>query len=260
MSNGTSHDPEAQIAAGNRWYIDDQFSRQLGNPATRHVVENRWRIFEEVLAGHLARRTSSNAPLRILDVGCGDGINLYGLNRMLRTNNWVADLFGVDYNPLRLTRARNIPSLTGLHRASLVSLPYPRASFDVIVCNQVLEHVASDLAALGEMRRVLRPDGLLILGVPNEGCLLARLRNHVLQPSIAKTTDHVNFYTERMLSQRLLGSGFECFELRREGFFTPHLALHYLLNRFSQWRWLARTLGKLLPSQCAELIAVCRPL
>jgi SAM-dependent methyltransferase len=256
MSRGLSHDPEAQIAAGNRWYTDDQFAKQLDNPATRHVVEGRWRVFEEALASLLS--TAAGAPRRILDLGCGDGINLYGLGRMLERNGWRAELVGVDYNPLRLDRAKQLPHVHSLHRAALTALPYADASFDAVLCNQVLEHVERDVAALQEMRRILKPGGLLILGVPNEGCLLARLRNHVLQPSIARTTDHVNFYTDGALAARLREAGFAGWELRRSGFFTPHLVLHYALNRIPAWRTLAEGLGRMFPSQCAELIALCR--
>jgi SAM-dependent methyltransferase len=258
MSDATSHDPKTQIAAGNRWYTDDHFAKQLGNPATRHVVENRWKIFEQALRAHVGHRPAGGSAVRILDLGCGDGINLYGLGRILQKCGWPAEVFGADYNPLRLARAERIPFVKGLHRASIMRLPYANGSFDVVLCNQVLEHVREDVAALHEMRRVLKPHGLLILGVPNEGCLLARVRNHVLQPSIARSTDHVNFYTDSMLAARLAQTGFANFELRRAGFFTPHLLLHYLLNRFSLWRKLAATLGRLFPSQCAELIALCR--
>ncbi len=46
------------------------------------------------------------------------------------------------------------------------SIPYPDASFDVIYCSHVLEHVADDRRAMRELRRVLRPDGWAILLVP----------------------------------------------------------------------------------------------
>jgi SAM-dependent methyltransferase len=50
--------------------------------------------------------------------------------------------------------------------ASLDALPLPDASFDAVVCTQVLEHVADPGAALAELHRVLHPDGRIWLTVP----------------------------------------------------------------------------------------------
>ncbi|HYC83589.1 MAG TPA: methyltransferase domain-containing protein [Chryseosolibacter sp.] len=45
-------------------------------------------------------------------------------------------------------------------------IPFPDGSFDVVLCNHVLEHVDNDLQAMGEIARVLRPGGFAILQVP----------------------------------------------------------------------------------------------
>lgn len=46
------------------------------------------------------------------------------------------------------------------------AIPFPDESFDVVLCNHVLEHVTDDLQALREIRRVLKPGGYAILQVP----------------------------------------------------------------------------------------------
>jgi SAM-dependent methyltransferase len=51
-------------------------------------------------------------------------------------------------------------------RADLTALPMADASFDLILCSHVLEHVADDVAAMREMRRVLRPDGAALIQTP----------------------------------------------------------------------------------------------
>lgn len=51
-------------------------------------------------------------------------------------------------------------------RADLAALPMTDASFDLILCSHVLEHVADDRAAMREMRRVLRPGGVALLQTP----------------------------------------------------------------------------------------------
>jgi SAM-dependent methyltransferase len=45
-------------------------------------------------------------------------------------------------------------------------IPFPENTFDVVLCNHVLEHVRDDIKAMREIRRVLKPDGFSILQVP----------------------------------------------------------------------------------------------
>jgi len=249
------HDPVTQVAAGNTWYTDDQFAKQLGHPGTRATIENRWCIFGRALRDHFSDK-KPDGEWRLLDVGCGDGINLVGLNRIIESQGWQAFLCATDYNPLRVERASRFPFLREVRQATIQSIPYPDGWFDALLCNHVLEHIRDDETVLRELKRVLRPGGLMILGVPNEGCALARLRNHVFQRSILRTTDHVNFYTGDQLGEILRKSGFEVVRIEREGFFLPHLWLHYLITLFSVGRWLLRRLGERFPLQSAGLIAI----
>lgn len=92
---------------------------------------------------------------RTLDVGCGSSIILQSLN----------DAVGVDVltNKLRYMRRYGLPLLRG----SVMALPARDASFDCVVCSQVIEHIPADPAIFDELVRVLRPGGLLILGTPD---------------------------------------------------------------------------------------------
>lgn len=252
------HDPRAEVSSGNPWYTDDQFAKQYRRPGPRAVIENRWNVFESAIGEYFASLAPSAAPAHILDAGCGDGINLFGLDKIIRANGWNASLYGVDYNELRVARALKVATVAEIRTASLTALPYDDGYFQVILCNQVLEHVRQDKAVLEELRRVLRPGGILIVGVPNEGCALAWVRNHVLQRSILRTTDHVNFYTKETLSELLAAAEFKTCKLHPVGFFSPHLAAHYVISHFAAGRWLMKAMGKLWPSQCAELLAVAK--
>lgn len=55
-------------------------------------------------------------------------------------------------------------------------LPYPDASFDLVSCTEVIEHLRDFRGALREMHRVLRPGGVLVLSTPNVLNLRSRLR------------------------------------------------------------------------------------
>ena len=65
-------------------------------------------------------------------------------------------------------------------KADICDLPF-EDRFEVIILNHVLEHIDDDVFVLENLKRLLRPGGRLVVGVPNEGCLLATLRNYVLE-------------------------------------------------------------------------------
>jgi SAM-dependent methyltransferase len=103
----------------------------------------------------------------LLDVGCNAG-ELLGYCRALYPEMRLA---GVDVNSNILEKVREYLPGADLHTAGAESLPLPDASFDCVTCIEVLEHIPPDLRAraLGEIRRVLRPGGRLVLRVPHAG-------------------------------------------------------------------------------------------
>ncbi len=105
----------------------------------------------------------------VLDIGCGIGLYLE------RLAGSPERAFGVEYDAGRAAEAgRRLKSVV---RAAAESLPFPSASFDLVLSHEVLEHVVDDQAAVQEMTRVLRPPdphmgqrgGRLLLFVPNRG-------------------------------------------------------------------------------------------
>ncbi len=95
---------------------------------------------------------------RILDVGCGRG----GLIELLHGH--VALAVGLDPDLTSLHEHR-----ASIHRAAglMGGLPFPSASFDLVLCSWVLEHLAAPERALAEVGRVLVRGGHLIILAPN---------------------------------------------------------------------------------------------
>lgn len=246
--------PEEQIQLKNPWYTGDQVDIQLGSKGTRRVIEERWNIFHSMIREWLAGMPENERKkLRLLDAGCGDGVNLIGLHDIL-TGQLDFQYVGMDYSPLRVKRASSRDYHVLLSQADLRRIPFKDDSFDVVLCNQVLEHIPDTSLVLQEMNRVLKHKGLLITGIPNEGCLMGRLRNHYIQPSISRKTDHVRFFTESEFKKELNKAGFIIHAIKHETFFFPCTHMNTVAGTFSAGYKLMALLRTIFPSQAGGVI------
>jgi 2-polyprenyl-3-methyl-5-hydroxy-6-metoxy-1,4-benzoquinol methylase len=105
------------------------------------------------------------AGKRVLDVACGEG---YGSALMAEV---AASVTGVDVARDAITHAQHAyAGRTNLAfvEASCAALPLEDAQFDVVVSFETIEHIHEQDAFLDGVRRVLKPDGLLIISSPNK--------------------------------------------------------------------------------------------
>ena len=103
---------------------------------------------------------------RVLDVGCGTGANLDAARRF----GW--ETHGVEVSPAAAQVARETLGLNVV-TGTLEAAAYPDEHFDVVALSHVLEHLPDPVATLREVARILRPDGLVLLAVPNHRSLPA---------------------------------------------------------------------------------------
>ncbi len=135
----------------------------------------------------------------VLEVGCGDGILLAAVAAGLAASGRSPSrVVGVDVALGRLRRAQQRAPCV-LSCATAEALPLSPSTFDLVICAEVLEHLADPDAALRELRRVIRPGGRLILSVPVVGWsrwLEARLTGRV---RFLDEQEHVREYCVRPL-------------------------------------------------------------
>ena len=100
--------------------------------------------------------------MRVLDVGCGPGTITLGLAQSVAPGEVV----GVDLQESMVERARALAAERGIANvrfdlADAYELPFPDRSFDAALEHRVLMHLADPIRGLREVRRVLRPGGVL---------------------------------------------------------------------------------------------------
>jgi SAM-dependent methyltransferase len=150
--------------------------------------------------------TLSRPPGRLLDVGCGDGAFL----REAAGHGWIVR--GTEFSPAGagFARAAGVPVFGG----ELWEARLPGESFDVITCWHVIEHVADPRRLVGEMHRLLRPGGVLVMATPNLNdhffrlaYLVARLKRPRLY-EVDEREVHLFVYSADTLRQLVTLEGF----------------------------------------------------
>jgi len=108
----------------------------------------------------------NNAPLQILEVGCGSG----GISDYFATHpSLQCEVHAVDVND-----NRKVSSSYQFQLVDSVALPFEDELFDVVITNHVIEHVgdtAAQIKHLQEIQRALKEDGVVYLAVPNRWML-----------------------------------------------------------------------------------------
>lgn len=117
---------------------------------------------------------------KILDAGCGDGINIHLLASM-----GIHDIVGVDISFQLLKLAKKLNPKIRFVQACLEKLPFPANTFDAVLVDSVFHHLLRYDIALTQIRRVLKPHGYLCFLEP---------RNHVIR-CIADTLALLPFAT-----------------------------------------------------------------
>lgn len=157
----------------------------------------------------------------VLEVGCGTGLILERLARVARRAE------GIDLSPGMLQKARE----RGLEvrEASANALPYPDATFDLVVSFKVLAHVPDITGALAEMGRVCRPGGRVVAELYNPWSLRFLAKRLAGPGKISAARSEADMYTRWDAPTRLkslVPSSLALDEVRGLRVFTPAALLH----------------------------------
>jgi ubiquinone/menaquinone biosynthesis C-methylase UbiE len=245
-------DDAAKREAVRQWTADPCGPGISTPPGTREAIEQllaAQRVAEPWIAQAFAYGTSTG--LDLLDVGCGQGIDLVEYARA------GARATGIDLTPRHAELARNHIEAMGLEASVLdgdaEQLPFEDASFDRVSSNGVLHHTPDMSAALREILRVLRPGGeariavynrrsfhywlsqVLLGGIVERGLLEEGSMEGVLARSVERTSigarPLVRVYSPPRLRRMLIDAGFTDVQSTVRGFNTEDTPISTWLAR-----------------------------
>jgi len=164
------------------------------------------------------------ARARVLDDGCGIGAYVGRLRPLAR------EVWGLDFEAERVREAARRLGPERLVVGAGEALPFASACFDLVLSNEVIEHVRDDRLAVAEMVRVLRPGGRAVIFCPNRWYPVEQhgvywrgsyrfgnipLVNYLPDPLRDRLAPHVRTYTRRGLLELLDGLPVEVVAHRR---------------------------------------------
>ncbi|MBM3168684.1 MAG: class I SAM-dependent methyltransferase [Bacteroidetes bacterium] len=141
-----------------------------------------------------------------LDVGCGLGLGLAYAHRLDCT------LFATEFDQGALDFVQeHFPVST--YQGDIWGAKYPEAYFDFIHISHVIEHVLDPIAYLKEMKRILKPGGILAIGTPDSSSKMYSLHRtfyllHLQVPDIVDGLEHTFIFPKATLAALCKQQGF----------------------------------------------------
>lgn len=127
--------------------------------------------------------SENNKAKKALDVGCREGHQTELLEKK-----------GYEVTSIDIEKAYDKCTIADANK----KLPFKNSSFDVIWCSEVIEHLDNPDFSAGELRRVLKPGGIMVLTTPNSYFWLMKLVYLFgLSPQKLQRADHKHFFNEK---------------------------------------------------------------
>ncbi len=207
----------------------------------------------------VARIEAVGGVPKALEVGPGAGGYLPKLASV------ASEVLAADIEEAYLDQARtlieSIPQLKCV-LDDITATTLPANSYDLILCTEVIEHIADSQAALRGLHRLLAPGGTLILSTPQRYSPLELCAKIAFLPGIIQLvrwiyrepiieTGHINLLSETALKSQIAAAGLQVREEFKSGFYLPLIAEFFGDTGLAVLQWLER---KLRPSRLSWLL------
>lgn len=172
------------------------------------------------------RRCMGQGALRLLDIGCGTGWT----TRVYANNGF--EVIGLEPSKIRAEYAREKYGIKVI--CEYIENAEFEQKFDVVVLRHIIEHFADPAAIMQKVRQFLKPDGVVLVIVPNIDCL----GRYMFETRWAWVLPwHCNFFTPRSIRSLLRGGGFDIISFYQTAspLYYPVAISRTFPNRFVKW-------------------------
>ncbi len=197
--------------------------------SSKEKVEKHQQIIRDAEWSQIEKQITKKS--KFLDVGCGAG---YSLMRASKDLN--CEVEGIDADPGSHGVGRyikNMVNTVSIKQGFAEDLPYANQSFDVVYSSHVLEHVNSESKSLKEMKRVLKDDGILIIGMPTASMAILNYLSQLV------FTTHIKIYElfRNLFSENPINNFIKIFRIRSHSYPRAKSIWYDLFHyRTSQWK------------------------
>jgi SAM-dependent methyltransferase len=158
----------SEVVKSNTRRAFDYFYSQDDFVETDYLRDSRLAFIDliaDYCAPEFADHPNTPGDFRLIDVGCGTGHFLLALQK--RFGDAAGALFGMDFSRVAISRARAHISGAEFVEADIYAIPYPNSYFDVVTSIETMEHLKKPQLALSELVRICKPNGRLVITVPD---------------------------------------------------------------------------------------------
>ena len=162
-----------------------QASKGCDSPSANYFWYRKRKKVVELFKTNLGKidnlRNSQEEPQLFVELGCGEGTDIFLIREALQkaSPNW--QIIGLEGDPYYLEicqfkkKSYQIGNEVEFQSFDITQpLPFPNESVNVVYCSEVIEHIPKPEDLLLEIKRILRPDGYLLITTPNEPNVLQR--------------------------------------------------------------------------------------
>ena len=209
--------------------VDIQHTIYNSKNSTRRYLH---RTRRDWIINAIKRYSFKKSSSRALEVGPGSGVYLPILSDLFD------ETVAIDIEKKHLDDCQDIADEylnLSLEADDILNSNFPGSYFDLILCTEVLEHISESRVAISEMRRLLRPGGILILTSPQRYSLIEIFAKFAFLPGIIQIVraiykeeiiemGHINLMTETQIISQIKEQDFQIIEQHKSGLYIPLVA------------------------------------
>lgn len=134
--------------------------------------------------------------------------------------------------PFNYVKADFNPKDSSIRRIDATDIPYQNNTFDLVICNHVLEHIPDYLKAIEEIYRVLKPKGIAVLQTPYSKILSKNFEDQNINTDSLRyffygEKDHYRIFSEQHFLKDIKNVGFELDIIPHEKYFDQKTSFYY---------------------------------